>query len=167
MPHTQPAESWVRSCFIPQLQTPCSQTHTHLPALRFSPLLSATSLSTGKCHLLLLWLEDHWWQLVDIKLSLCPWWLVAIQGCVGRGQWLSLCLTSHLINANFSFDHRAIIPLTNYLLVMEPGVVFTLHHFVTSTFVVTEGSCGRIEPWSSFCPVIYYLSGLNLRENLL
>lgn len=136
--------------------------HTHLPALRFSPLLSATSLSTGKCHWLLLWLEDHWWQLVDIKLCLCPWWLVAIQGWIGRSQWLSLCLTSPLINANFSVDHRDIILHTNYRLVMGPGVVFTLHLFVTSAFSVAEQSCGRRELYSSSWLLIYYLGRLDL-----
>lgn len=144
-----------------------SNTHTHLPELTFSPLLRATSLSTGKCHWLLRWLEDHCWQLVNIKLSLCPWWLVAIQGWIGRRQWLSLCLTSPLINANFSVDHRAISPLTNYPLVMWPGVVFALHLFVISACAVSEESCARREVWSSSCPVIYYLFGLDLRARLL
>lgn len=121
--------------------------HKHLPVLRFSPLFSATSLSPGKCHWLLLWLEDHWWQLVDIKLSLCPWWLWAIQDWIGHSQWLSLYLTSPLINANFSVDYRAIILLTNYLLVMGPGVVLALHllwplHLLWMKRVVVEENCG-------------------------
>lgn len=81
-----------------------------------------------------------------------------------RAWPVALCLTRPLINGNFSVDHRALISLTNYLLVMDPGVVFTLHLFVTFTFAVAEESCGQT---LDLRPVIYHLSRLNLRASLL
>lgn len=62
----------------------------------------------------------------------------------------SLLLTNSLINANFSVDGRAVIPLANYPLVMGPGVVRALHHpgLCYLGFSCGQGRCGCLHAYS-------------------
>lgn len=87
-------------------------------------------------------------------LRLCLRRLIAIQRPAGPSDPgvtnTSLLLTSSLINANFSVDGRAVIPLTNYPLIMAPGVVWALYHpgLCYLRFSHGQGRCGCLHAYS-------------------
>ncbi len=127
-PNAQHMENRVRSYFH---RSPFSGPQ-HLPAFTLSPSLPIqVPLSNGK-PLIVTPVLKHWWQLKGIVLRPCLRRLIAIQHPAGPSEPgvtnTSLLLTNSLINANFLVDGRAVIPLTNYSLVMAPGVVRALHH---------------------------------------
>lgn len=71
---------------------------------------------------------------------------------------------SYLIKKEISVAYGAIILLTNCPVVKELGVVFTLYLSDLCNLYICSS---QREPWSFSCPVIYHLSGLQLRARLL
>ncbi len=108
---------------LSEIMFPESVLWTSAPASihTFPSLPIQAPLSNGK-PLIVAPVLKHWWQLKGIMLRLCLRRLIAIQHPAGPSEPgvtnTSLLLTNSLINANFLVDGRAVIPLTNYALVM-------------------------------------------------
>ncbi len=146
-PNAQHMENRARSYFPEVWASAPASIHT------FPSLPIQVPLSNGK-PLIVTPVLKHWWQLKGIVLRPCLRRLIAIQRPAGPSEPgvtnTSLLLTNSLINANFLVDGRAVIPLTNYSLVMAPGVVRALHHLGLCylRFSRGQGRCGCLHAHS-------------------